>query len=378
MKLTLTILFILISIAPSWAQTFPAGTVTARGEATIYGGDIAAAREEALVDAQRNALEQVLGVKIRSETAVQDFALADDAILSMVAGFVSNVKILSEKQEGENLSIEIQCDVARELSDEEAAPQVRNFACVLGLTVEIDGQKTDDDRFVNKLSADLVKAGFDVRDASQLRALKGFDEHLATAGKQDVEAARWIGRQMLANVVIVGKASLKQTEKKEVTSYTGAVGVYAYDAWTEARAIETTTGQIIAQSASQVAGVRGVGDTPQKAVTEALANAERQLSADLLNQLAAYRGRKLRPITVEISGIPSYEKFQIIKGMLNSIRFRESEVSDLGFQEGKTSSFQFDYSENINLIASKLERLPYLSVVEKTAGKVICRYAAER
>jgi hypothetical protein len=151
MKLTLTILFILISIAPSWAQTFPAGTVTARGEATIYGGDIAAAREEALVDAQRNALEQVLGVKIRSETAVQDFALADDAILSMVAGFVSNVKILSEKQEGENLSIEIQCDVARELSDEEAAPQVRNFACVLGLTVEIDGQKTDDDRFVNKL-----------------------------------------------------------------------------------------------------------------------------------------------------------------------------------------------------------------------------------
>jgi hypothetical protein len=368
----------LLLAAPALAQMPSPSTITARGEATILGGDVAAAREEALVDAQRNALEQALGVKIRSETAVQDFALADDAVLSMISGYVSNVKILSQQQEGDNLMVEIQCDVAREMSEEEAAKRLRFFACVVGLNTEVDGQKTEDDRLVNKLGADLVKAGFDVRDAGQLAALGGFEEHrIAAVERQDVEAARWIGRQLLSNVVIVGQAKLKQSEKKELTSYAGVVGVYAYDGWLDARAIETSTGQIIAHMASDVKGMRGVGDTPQKALTEALATLQKRLGADLVPQLTAYAGKKSRPITIEIVGIPSLSEFGQIKQMLNNVRFRDSEVADLGYEEGRTSVFQFQYSENINLIALKLDRSPYLSVTEKSHNKIVCRYGHE-
>ena len=54
-------------------------TVRATGQATVLGGDIAAAREEAIADAKRTAAEQVNGAFIRSETAVDNFMLTDDA-----------------------------------------------------------------------------------------------------------------------------------------------------------------------------------------------------------------------------------------------------------------------------------------------------------
>ncbi len=376
-KLISLILFALLPLALSQAQEGPATTVTVRGEATVYNNDLPAAREEALVDAQRNALEQILGVKIKSETAVQDFQLADDTILSMISGYIRSSKILSEKQEQEYLVLEVECEVVQQLSAEEAQKLMRNFSCVVGFTTVVDGEKVEDERLGNKLSADLVKADFDVRDISQLSALQGYDQYYQQATEhQDIAAARWIGQQLLSNVVIVGKANLKMREKKEVTGFAGTIGVFIYDCWLDAKAIEAESGQIIAQHAAGLEGVQGTGDTPQKAVTEALIKAEKEFSKDLLTQLVAYGGKKSRPITIEVEGIPTFEEFQKVKQLLTNIRFRDSEVADLGFEEGKTSTFRFNYSEKINLIALKLEHTPNLSVTERTENKVLCRYSS--
>lgn len=378
MKPQLFLLFLLAPILAAFAQEGPTVSVTVRGEATIYGGDVPAAREEALVDAQRNALEQVLGVKIKSETAVQDFMLADDTILTMISGYVKDSRILSEKQEMEFLVLEVECDVVKELSEEEAQKLMRNFSCVVGFTTVIDGRKADDNRLANKLSTELVKAGFDVRDTSQLASLQGYDSHYRDATeRQDVAAARWIGRQLLSNVVIVGDANVKLKEKKEVGGFAGPVGVYVYECWLNAKAVEASTGQIIAQYTSGIEGVRGTGDTSEKAITDALSKAEKEFSRDLITQLVAYGGRKSRPITIEVEGIPTYDEFQKVKQFLTNIRFRDSEVSDLGFEEGRTSTFRFDYSEKINIIAFKLDHLPNLSVIERTENKVVCRYSRQ-
>ncbi|TKJ42353.1 hypothetical protein CEE37_01340 [candidate division LCP-89 bacterium B3_LCP] len=377
MKPIISIVTILLLLSAVWAQDSPVETVTVRGEATIYEGDIPAARDEALVDAQRNALEQVMGVQIKSETAIQDFMLADDTILSMISGHVKDSRITSEKQEMEYLVLEVECDVVKELSPEEAQKLMRNFSCVVGFTTEIDGGVVDDNRIGNKLISDLVKADFDVRDISQMLSLEGYQAQFRKAvDNQDIAAARWIGRQLLSNVVIVGKAKLEMKEKKEVTGFAGVVGVYVYDCWLEARAIEAESGQIIAQYASEFEGVQGTGNTPQKAVTMAMTRAERAFSKDLLSQLTEYGGKKSRPITVEVEGIPTYESFQKVKQFLSNVRFRDSEVSDLGFAAGEKSTFRFNYSEKINLIAIKLDHLPNLSVMDRSEVKVICRYSS--
>jgi hypothetical protein len=351
-------------------------TVTARGEAAIVGGNVPAAREEALVDAQRNALEQVLGVSVRAQSAMQDFVLADDAVLSLVSGYVRNTKILSESRHDSILTLEVQCDVAKEIADDEANKLVRNFSCVVGLSTEIDSQKVEDYRLAELLSADLVKAGFDVRDISHTASWPGFEQTVAAAlDRQDAEAARRLGRQMLSNVVILGKARLQQREKKQVTGFAGVVGVYIYDCWLEGRAIETESGKIIVQHAAPIKGVQGTGDTPQNAVSDALSKAQKEFFNDLIAQLTIYGGKKSRPITVEIEGIPTLAEFQNLKSRLTNIRFRDSEVSDLGFQADKNSTFRFDYSENINLIALKLDRTPGLTVVQRTGNRVVCKYS---
>ncbi|MBU1881397.1 hypothetical protein KKA08_05140, partial [bacterium] len=120
--------------------------------------------------------------------------------------------------------------------------------------------------------------------------------------------------------------------------------------------------------------IQGTGKNQKEAITDALTKAEKAFSADLMNQLAQYAGRKSRPVTIEIEGIPSYEEFQRVKTYLNNIRFRDSEVSDLGFDSGRKSTFSFTYSEKMNLIALKLEHLPYLTVVERTENRAVCRY----
>ncbi len=369
-------LLLLLMVSFTLAQEGPVVSVTVCGEATIFSGDVPAAREEALVDAQRNAVEQVLGVEIKSQTAIQDFMLADDTILSMISGHVKDSKIISEKQEHEFLVLEVECSVVKELSDEEAQKLMRNFSCVVGFTTEIDGKIVDrDERIANKLISDLVKADFDVRDISQLMSNEGFKAQFLKATKgQNVGAARWIGRKMLSNIVIVGNAKLQLKEKKEVIGFAGPVGVYVYECWMDARAIEAESGQIIAQYAAPLEGVKGTGNNEDKAITDALVKAEKEFNKDLISQLTAYGGRKSRPITVLIEGIPAYNDFLTVKQYLTNIRFRDSEVSDLGFEKGKTSTFRFDYSEKMNLIALKMEHLPNLTVLERTENKVTCRF----
>ena len=376
MKPILRAVVLLLLISVAFAQEGPAVTVTVRGEATILNGDVPAAREEALADAKRNAIEEVMGVKITSETAIQDFMLADDTILTMISGYVKNSKILSENQEKEFLILEVECDVVKELSPEEAQKLMRNFSCVVGFFTEADGEQVYDDRLVNRLISRLVKADFDVRDASQLFALQGFEKDvIAAAIRQDMSAARRIGFTLLSNIVIVGYAKLDLVEKKEVPGFAGSTEVYVYDCWVDIRAIEAESGQIIAQYAPEIEGMQGVGSTTRKAADDALKKAEKAFSKDLMTQLIEYGGKKRRPITVHVEGIPSFEEFQRVKQFLNNIRFRESEVSDLGFDQGKTSTFRFDYSEKINLVALKVDHLPYLSVTERSANQVICRYS---
>jgi hypothetical protein len=376
MKKLLIPAFLLFLAAAVWAQDGKTVTVTVRGEATLFGGDIPAAREEALVDAQRNALEQVLGVQIKAQTAVQDFMLADDTILSMVSGYVKSSKILSEKTEKEFLVIEAQVEVSKEITPEAAGKLLRNFSCVVGFFSETDGKEVYDDRLTNQLVAKLVKGGFDVRDASQLFALSGFEDRvIAAAIKQDMTAARNIGWQALSNIVIVGYAKLTAGEKKEVTGFAGPVAVYTYNCWIDLRAIETSTGKIIAQYAPDMGGVTGTGSTPEKASQDALTKAgDKAFGAELFDQLAEYGKEKGIEVRVEVENIPTLEEYNLVKQMLNNIRFRDSDVRDEGFEAGKTSVFSFKYAENIRLIALKLDHTPKLSVIETTKDKVVARY----
>ena len=57
-------------------------TVTAEGVAAIQGNNLDIARDAAIEDAQKRAVEQAIGILIDSQTQVENYQLISDKILS--------------------------------------------------------------------------------------------------------------------------------------------------------------------------------------------------------------------------------------------------------------------------------------------------------
>jgi hypothetical protein len=71
-----------------FAQSEAPQTVEASGMGSIIGGDVGRARDDAIDDAMRNALEEAMGTLVQSETLVENFQLVEDNIFSKTSGYI--------------------------------------------------------------------------------------------------------------------------------------------------------------------------------------------------------------------------------------------------------------------------------------------------
>ena len=110
--LTAPLLTLLVQPAPVHAQE-----ITAEGSAAILNNNMAGARKQALRNAQRNAVEQGVGVLLDSRSISQNFEIIQDKILSSSQGFVSRYKILAEGKTSDLQSyrVKIRATVSRNL-----------------------------------------------------------------------------------------------------------------------------------------------------------------------------------------------------------------------------------------------------------------------
>ena len=82
------------------------------GVGTVFNNDVAAARDRALDDALRKAVEQTMGTFIDATTKVENYMVVEDRILNWSRGYVSNYQILSEfKKSPELYEVQIQATV---------------------------------------------------------------------------------------------------------------------------------------------------------------------------------------------------------------------------------------------------------------------------
>lgn len=87
-------------------------TVTAEGLSFFEPGRELIAREKALDEAKRSAVEKAMGTTIESRTAVEDFQVVKDQIMSRSAGYLKDIKILEEnKTDLGTYEIKIQAEV---------------------------------------------------------------------------------------------------------------------------------------------------------------------------------------------------------------------------------------------------------------------------
>jgi hypothetical protein len=102
---------LIVVVAGTRAQGDEVRTVRAEGVGAVLAGDMALARDKAIKDAQRNAVEITVGVLIDSETINQNYAVIKDEIYARSTGYVQDYQILEERNEEGLVRVAIQACV---------------------------------------------------------------------------------------------------------------------------------------------------------------------------------------------------------------------------------------------------------------------------
>ena len=125
--------------------------------------------EEAIKDAKRIAVEQVVGALLKSETNVQNFQVVMDTIKVRAQGYVNSFEVLNKSKKGNLVMIEARADVSTEPNSE----LMKDVELVMNLNdprmaVIIDYYGDDDSENFRKYPAmttaaireQLIKCGF--------------------------------------------------------------------------------------------------------------------------------------------------------------------------------------------------------------------------
>jgi hypothetical protein len=317
-KITILVLA-LFAVAPAaWSQETK--TVTAEGVAAIQGNAKDIARDAALEDAQKRAVEQAIGILIDSQTQVENYQLISDKILSQTKGYITRYNIAGETVEGTLLRVRINAEVSLgKLTDDLSGIGIllgqmhkpRTMIMIAEQNIGHEwyawwwgyhGQQSDMGVVENTFIDVFTQKGFEFIDHD---AAEKNIKVTAAYKIQDLTAAqaRTLGNQADAEVVIVGKA---------VAKLYGEIGggMKSVQADLSARAIRTDTGQVLASATTHGAAVHITDET---AGIEALKKAANEAAGQMMEKILAVYSREAggtKSVNITVTGL---NKTQFVK-----------------------------------------------------------------
>lgn len=313
---------------PSVAQE--SRTVTAEGVAAIQGDARDIARDAAIEDAQKRAVEQAIGILIDSQTQVENYQLISDKILSQTKGYIKRYTVSSETVDSGLLRILINAEVALgRLTDDLSGIGIllgrmhkpRTIVMVAeqnigpGVSAWWMGtqrQQTDISVVENAFMDKFTEKGFEFIDHEiAAREIKVTGAYRV----QDLSnvQARTLAAQADAEVVIIGKA---------VARLYGEIGggMKSAQADLSTRAVRIDTGQVIATATTHAAAVHISEIT---AGTDALRKAANQAADEMIEKILAVYAKETggtRSINITIIGLnkTQFAKFKDV--LQNQVR----------------------------------------------------------
>ncbi len=371
--------------APSAETAPPAPSaderIEAEGIATVAGGDVAAARDRALDDALRKAVEQAVGTLIETETRVRNYEVLNDSIYAQSRGFVRSYRILSEKHEDPLYRVTVEAAVA--------VGDLRSDLQALGLLIQrmrkprvmvmIAEENVLDHGWWRRWTADLgmvetaligaLRAReFTVMDSVSVR--QSIDRESAMRAIQgDAEAGQLIARRIGAEVLITGQAVA------EPAGTVAGSNMTSYQASATARAVKADSGEILGASS-------GSGKAAHLNATaggaEALKQAGAMMADDLISQITAQwagEASGARMVGLSVSGVTRRTLDELVARMKGDVRG----VVDVFQREyaGSVARLDVDYEGGAETLARSLEGLVLeggtLTVTGTTPNKVDAR-----
>lgn len=337
--------------------------VMSKGVAGIFSNDIGLARDQAIDDALRKAVEQTLGTFVQSSTIVENNMLVEDNILSWSNGYVRTHKVVREgKADAQTYEVTVQAEVemANLRNDWDGLQNLLNKMGNPRVMFMIDEQNIGDSRnryqylsidmniTENTLLNKFIENGFECVDPATVRQNLQQDQAMAVL-QGNTKMAAAIAKKLGAEVVITGK-----TIAKVATGF-NLGGMKSCQANITARVIKADIATIIATGTAHSAYPHIDEVTGG---TEAIKKATNKLSGELINKITQkWKDEFYKSTTVKVvvHGIKSFTQVNDFK---NTVKYLIRGVKDIYNRNiaGSMAELDVKLTGNANQLARELEK----------------------
>jgi hypothetical protein len=253
----------------------------------VSQGNAGAAREQAIADALRKAVQQELGSMADTDRLSRSYAQLNDQVYTRVKDYVGSPTVLDERSEGKLFKVKVETTVdtdqlrtilARLFPDGATGSRLPRIMVMISETHFgrlFSGEPAGETEVIRQ----LLQAGFEVVDQARVQAIRG-DNDVRNALAGDTAAIQRLGKRYEADVLIIGQGrSEKAARMRELGP------MVSVRAQLDARAIQIATGTVLAAGGESAPGL----DTAEHVASKkALAEAGRQW---VENNLSGLRGR---------------------------------------------------------------------------------------
>lgn len=277
--------------------------ITASGMAAIHGKAVDVARDKAIDNALRNAVEEKVGVMVSGITEVENFQVKIDQILSQSKGFVKHYRILSEGREGSAYKVTIEASVEAGLLKDrlEAVELIMARKEKPRIMFILKGKEKGDAAVDAIVSRFFIDHGFKVVDLS-LKADTAVDFHTLT---RDAGALASAARRHGAEVVI-----LLAVEDMARSFKMGDIEVTSHEVTLSHKVVNGDTGDVIVTGS-----LTEKGDF-KTAVERVSIRSARMMRDKILEQWSRELTNTLT-IKLHVTGLRGYEDLAEFKERLN-------------------------------------------------------------
>ncbi len=311
-------LLVCLLFFPSVLYSQESTLIKSEGVGDILSGGFDRARDAAIEDALRKAVEQAVGIYISSETIVENLELVSDSIYTHTKGYVKEYTVLNELYEENICRVSLESFVSVEkLQDDLAAigllmARKHKPRIMVVIPEHHISRQIPDPAGETEIIKQLLERGFKVVDQDQVSRIR-YGDQIKAGIKGNIELATTIGLEYGAEIIIIGEA-FSETAGRIVRGFTTC------RARVEARAIRTDTGEILVTD-GKIASALDIAEAI--AGKKALKKAASELATYLIEQILSKWSSDVAnstSVNMVITGLKYRQFIKFKQVLLSSVR----------------------------------------------------------
>ena len=372
--LVLAAVLTLIAPATSLAQVT---CLDAEGEALIVNNDTPAAKMEAVARAKWSAIEQSVGVEVKAQSVVQNFALVEDAVTKQIKGVVTGHKIISEGSSDGLFKVKINACIEPVKAGDALSSLALNNSIAVFLPASKPREVThleqrDVHDEANMLSetviGKLAEQGYTVVDVAPTGAADAevIDRAMKSGNYMTLRSMMY---KFMSNLLLIGKAEYTISTKKGSDIGFGVQMPFQNVTvrLTYRLVTKEPSGKMIILAAGTEES-RAMANNAEDATAKGLKNIADKFITVVLEKISKYIRGISRKINVKVDGISDVSANFAIKDILQNTSWVTS------VEENGLGNFTVSYPENSIYLANSIEQRGGFKVKKFTPYQIEFKY----